>query len=246
MSAKPDLIVEQMEVRLQEGKTLGPFSFTAKAGEITVILGPNGSGKTSLLRGLMHLTGRHARHIGWQGKHLTKHKADRLWPYFAYLPQEKPLHWPLDSDAVVALGCNGNRARALQAMEEADCLSFAGRRYDRLSGGEKARVMLARLLASDAPCLLLDEPTAGLDPFYQFETMRLLQTQANEKNKTVIVILHDLSLAARFSDNVILVSDGTIIQQNSFANLEKMKVLEAAFKIKTSFYEKNLQIDPLP
>lgn len=139
----------------------------------------------------------------------------------AYLPQDRTVHWPLKARAVVALGriphgsgpqrgeSDKDRAMISSALRQTDTEALAERAIGELSGGERARVLIARALAQDAGILIADEPTAGLDPAH---TLALFETFAAiaARGRAVIVALHDLSLALRYCPRVLLLKDGTV------------------------------------
>jgi iron complex transport system ATP-binding protein len=141
---------------------------------------------------------------------------------FSYLPQGHAVHWPLPVHDVVALGRFPHGAtdpsrlsevdeRAVaDAMAAADVAALADRRVTELSGGERSRVALARVLAVQAPVVLADEPIASLDPRHQIDVMKLLRKTA-DGGALVIVVTHDLGLAARFADHVLVVSEGRLV-----------------------------------
>ena len=138
---------------------------------------------------------------------------------FGYLPQGHIVHWPLPARDIVALGRYPHGATdparlsprdaeaVLRAMQAADVMEFAERRVTELSGGERSRVALARVLAVEAPVILADEPTASLDPRHQIDVMKNLRAAA-DRGVLVIVVTHDLGLAARFADHVLVLSRG--------------------------------------
>jgi iron complex transport system ATP-binding protein len=202
------------------GRTIvSDVSLTASEGELVAVVGPNGAGKTTLLRaaaGLLPATGR----VMIGGKALgdlsLRDRAIRV----AYLPQGHVFHWPLPVADVVALGrlprgagadlSEPDRAAVAHAMAETGTVDYAHRAVTTLSGGERARVAIARVLATEAPLILADEPTASLDPRYQIAVIEMLRRHA-KRGGAVVAVLHDLALAARHADRVVVVEAGKIV-----------------------------------
>jgi len=187
---------------------------TPVAGQLAVICGPNGAGKTTLLKAMAGLA---------PGG--TPRPRD-----VAYLPQGAASEWGLLVEEVVALGRlpHGDRdARAIAAAVGATGVSgLLGRRVDRLSGGEQRRVMLARVLATEAGVLLLDEPTNDLDPAAAHAVMRLLREQA-AGGRAVVLVLHAVELALHYADRLVVMRGGAIIADA--APLEAFPVAAVAF-----------------
>jgi iron complex transport system ATP-binding protein len=194
-------------------------SAALEGGSLVALLGPNGAGKTTLLRAVAGLAP-HAGAIRLEGADATglapKERARRM----AYLPQGHQAHWPLAARDIVALGryphgADPSRLGAADAdivaaaMQRADCAAFADQNVQTLSGGERARVMLARVFAVEAPVLLADEPTAALDPRHQIGVMEALRAEA-ARGVLVVAVTHDLMLAARFADRVLLMAEGAL------------------------------------
>lgn len=191
------------------------------AGQVTAIVGPNGSGKTTLLRHLAGLDSPATGQVEIDGMPLgrlaTASRARRI----AYLPQGAAAYWPLLGRDLVALGRLPHGANLEQplgaadadavewALRRVDGLPFADRTIDALSQGERARMMLARTLATEADFLLADEPVASLDPAYALDTMEALRVEA-ARGACVVVSLHDLGLAARFADRVVVLANGKV------------------------------------
>jgi iron complex transport system ATP-binding protein len=143
----------------------------------------------------------------------------------AYLAQGAEAHWPMEARRLVALGRLPHRAGFApasdadlvlvdEALARCDATEFAARRIDELSAGERARVLLARALATAAPILLADEPAAHLDPAHQIRLMELLREEA-ARGTAVGVTLHDLSLAARYCDEIVVLQNGTVAAQGT-------------------------------
>jgi iron complex transport system ATP-binding protein len=190
------------------------------AGKVTGIVGPNGAGKTTLLRaaiGLLPLAAGSIRHLN---KPLGDWPREALARSLAYLPQGGQARWPMTAREVVMLGrlphrpalappAPGDVAAVEEALTRCDAMQFAERRMDALSAGERARVLLARALATKARLLLADEPAAFLDPAHQLRLMELLRDEAR-RGAAVIVTLHDLPLAARACDDILVLHHGAV------------------------------------
>jgi iron complex transport system ATP-binding protein len=200
------------------GRTvLDAVDLTIPAERITAVVGPNGAGKSTLLRAFAGLVTPADGEITLDGRPLSASSRPELARALAYLPQERAVHWPLAARAVVALGRLPHRdvdtvagtAAVDDALAAMDISDLAERPVVELSGGERARVLVARALAQQTPLLLADEPTAGLDPAHALALFELFTRLAAE-GRTVVVALHDLSLAARFAHHVVLLAGGGI------------------------------------
>jgi len=186
-------------VRLGGREVLAHVRFDARGGEFVALCGPNGAGKSTLLRALAGLL-----------PESPKRDPRRV----AYLPQGARSAWGLTVAEVAALGRIPYRDAAIAPVERALALcglgELRGARVDRISGGQARRAMLARVFAGEPEVLLLDEPTADLDPAAAFEIMALLRTQAHE-GRTVIAVLHAVELAMRYADRVVVLAGGRIL-----------------------------------
>jgi iron complex transport system ATP-binding protein len=219
MSGSPIAKATDVTVRLDSTPILQRISVEIRRGEVVGLLGPNGAGKSTLLRVLAGHIAPQAGAVELDNKPLDSVPPLERAGIVAYLPQRRDVAWHLSVRDVVALGrvrhagmsnlSSGDEALCAAAMRDTDVAHLAERDSRTLSGGELARVLLARALATDAPLLLADEPTAGLDPRHQIELMRVLRTRAGTGH-ACCVVLHDLSLAAHFCDRVVLLDRGTI------------------------------------
>lgn len=188
------------------------------AGELLGIVGPNGAGKSTLLRTLLGFIAPCAGHITLQQQPFAHYSAQERARRLAYLAQNQQVHWPLPARDVVALGRlpHGDAHTAATqslidtAMNAAGARMLAARNVLTLSGGERARVLLARALAVNAPILLADEPLAALDPAHQLQCMQLLHAQAVQ-GRAVAVVLHDLTLASRYCHRLLLLNQGHVV-----------------------------------
>jgi iron complex transport system ATP-binding protein len=209
-----------LTVRLGGRPVVDHVSFDLHKGEIVALVGPNGAGKTTLLRGIAGVeTARGHLALGDLGvAELSPRERART---IAYLPQGHQFHWPMSVAAVVALGRlpyadqfarlgPADRVAVTNAMAATGIEAFADRAVTTLSGGERARVALARVLATQARIILADEPTVSLDPRHQLVVMELLR-QAARAGGAVLTVVHDLALATRFCDRVLVMDKGTLV-----------------------------------
>ncbi|MFN3388204.1 MAG: ATP-binding cassette domain-containing protein [Allosphingosinicella sp.] len=187
---------------------LAPTGF-AMGEQLVCLVGPNGSGKTSLLHalaGIGHPQGS-VRIDGVDPKGLPPEQRSRL---LAFAPASRDIAWPVSARDLIGLGlpASADRSGIEAAVEALELAPFLDRRVDRLSTGERSRILLARALAARPRLLLLDEPVANLDPYWQLRLMEILGGLAHGCG--VLAAVHDLDLAARFADRLVLMEDGRI------------------------------------
>ncbi|GIU68097.1 ABC transporter ATP-binding protein [Candidatus Phycosocius spiralis] len=231
---------------------LNSVSFTAKRGQFVGLVGPNGAGKTTALRALLGFEPLQSGHalIGNIPAHTLRAKARALM--VSYLPQIRDLAWPIGVREVVALGryAHGGPLGRLgpkdhQAVDKALALcglqGFAHRSIASLSGGEVARVHIARVMAAEAQALIADEPIAALDPRLSLDIMAILKAQA-QSGHTVVASLHDLELAAQFCDDIIVLHQGAIVIQAPPRQALSPEILDQVYGINASWTGECLMI----
>lgn len=216
-----EVVLEAREIAAELGgnRILEGVDFLARAGEVVALVGPNGAGKSTLfgvlcgdlapVNGTVHLFGEPLSR--WS----TVERALRR----GVLPQQLAMSFPFLVRDVVRMGrapwiasgaSDDDEAIVAKAMECADVTQLANRRFTSLSGGERARVAFARILAQQCQVMLLDEPTAALDIHHQETLLEIVRKRAVE-GSAVVVVLHDLALAAAYADRIALMSEGSIV-----------------------------------
>ncbi|WP_237066953.1 ABC transporter ATP-binding protein [Microbulbifer guangxiensis] len=204
----------------QGQRVLDNLSCAFHPGELTAVIGPNGAGKSSLLQLLAGVLNASAGEVSINEQPLADFSPAARARLCAYLPQSEVPAWSVSAADLVALGLlpwgrlKDREERVRRALGKVGGADFAQRAVTRLSGGELRRVQLARLLVGEAPLLIADEPTAALDIRHQLQLLQTLRGIA-DSGKTVILALHDLSLAARFCDRVILLDEGRLRAQGT-------------------------------
>ncbi|AJR22607.1 MULTISPECIES: ABC transporter ATP-binding protein [Sphingobium] len=232
-----------LSVRLGRHPAVSGVDLELGPGELVGIIGPNGAGKSTLIRAMLGLVKRENGSVLIDGADSARLGRQQIARRIAYLPQGQTLHWPLAVERLVALGrlphlgplsrlSVEDEALIDAALMRADALHLKGRVATELSGGERARVLLARALAVGAPALIADEPLAALDPGHQIDVMDLLRAEARA-GSLVVTVLHDLGMAARYCDRLVLmdrgspVADGAPLDVLTAGNLAKVYGISA-------------------
>jgi len=225
-----------------------------KPGRLHVVAGPNGAGKSTLLKGMAGLLPVAKGHVRLDDADVARLNARQRAERLAYLPQERTIAWDLPAVEVAALGVQHlppeeARQRAFAELEALGLKDDATRGVFRLSGGQRARVLLARVLLSPARIFVLDEPLTALDPAWQRHVLTRLKQRAEDGN-TVIISLHDLHLTAQFADEVLLMQAGKLVTagppEKAFTSYHLREVFNLKGDLVRDEGTRMLRIDPTP
>jgi iron complex transport system ATP-binding protein len=226
-----------------EGRTLlPPLSMELEGGRVHGLIGHNGSGKSTLLKLLARQQSATGGTVRFQGRPLDRWSNRGFARKVAYLPQEPAPALGMTARELVSLGrypWHGalgrftaiDREKVDEAMRLTDVVGFADRLVESLSGGERQRVWVAMLVAQDSECLLLDEPISSLDIAHQIEILSLVRKLSHRRDLSVIVVLHDVNMAARFCDDLIALHGGRLLARGPCAEMMKPAMLEAIYGV---------------
>lgn len=242
---KPLISLRDVSVDRAKRRILSDITLDVLPGEVLALVGPNGAGKSTLLS---TLSGEVVPTLGDAvigEKPSRDYKPKELARLRSVLLQSNEVSFPFRVSQVVAMGRNpwagtdeeaNDDARVSDAMEQVGIAHLADRRFSELSGGERARVSLARVLAQDTDVMLLDEPTAALDLHHQDRVMQLVKSRA-QGNRAVVVVVHDVSLAAAYADRIALIVEGRISALGSAADVLTREKLQAVYDVELHVIE---------
>lgn len=221
---------------------LNRVSLSVEARKVTGLIGHNGSGKSTLLKLMARMMQPSEGTIRFEGKNAADWRLRDYARKVGYLAQHPPHAGGMLVRELVAFGrypwhgalgrfSDTDRRKVHEAMRLTDVERFSDRFVDTLSGGERQRVWLAMLVAQDAECLLLDEPTSALDLAHQIEVLSLIKRLCSERSLGVVVVLHDINMAARFCDDIVALHTGRLIARGSPEHIMQPDVLESIYGI---------------
>lgn len=235
------LIFNGLTLALRDRPVLQAVNGLLQEGQITVVLGANGAGKSTLLSVLAALRSPDEGTVEVDGANVFGMTATERGKLIGLLPQQAEIHWNVNVRSLVALGRMPHQGRwgasaednaaVERAMIATDCTHLADRKAQRLSGGEQARVLLARVLAGEPRWILADEPFASLDPAHQMHAAASLR-KAADAGAGVVIVLHDLTQAARIADHVLLLKEGRLLAAGAVEQVMTSELLEQAYGIR--------------
>ncbi|MBB4616709.1 ABC transporter ATP-binding protein [Sphingomonas abaci] len=249
------LILDSVGVTLGGRHVLADVSARLEPGRITAILGPNGAGKSSLVKAMAALLAHDGR-VALDDRPVASLSPETRARRIGYLPQDATVHWNMRVAEIVALGrlphrrapfgeSDADRTAIAAAMAATGTMAFADRLVGTLSGGERARVLLARVLAGAPEWLLADEPLASLDPAHQIDLLDRLRAVA-ASGAGVVVVLHDLVQAAREADDVLLLHQGRVAGFGLAGDVLTAARLAETFGVRVVMVEKAGRRLPVP
>ncbi|HET6429427.1 MAG TPA: ABC transporter ATP-binding protein [Phycisphaerae bacterium] len=243
------LSVEGLSFAYGDGKrVLDGIALTARTGQLVCLLGPNGSGKTTALRCMLGLLKPGGGKVQLDGRAVADYTRRQLARVMAYVPQFPTSAFAFDCRQIVmmgrfarmgSLGLSGEADRQVvrQAMVMTETTGFAERTLEELSGGEAQRVMIARALAQQPEVLLLDEPTSHLDVRHQMGIYRMMVRLAHDWPMAVVCVSHDVNMAARFADRLVLLRDGRVVAAGTPAEVIRADVLRETYSIEVTLIQ---------
>lgn len=232
------LSVKQLSWQIQHQFILNNLSFDLAPGSINAIVGPNGAGKTSLLRCLYRQINDYQGQIYLSGQSIEQFHHKALAKQIAVVNQHSDIHFTLSVFEIVCMGLLphlslfsqiniAQKQRVETILKQLDILDFKDRIFNRLSGGEQQRVLIARALVQQPQLLILDEPTNHLDVHFQHQMLSLV----NQLGVCVLMTLHDLNLAAYYADNILLLNQGKLVANGKPEEVLTPELIQQVFKL---------------
>jgi iron complex transport system ATP-binding protein len=236
------LMIKEMSVSYGPRRVLHNVSLYVHPGEVLSLIGPNGAGKSTLIRATSGVIPLQGGTVDVNGNDYLSFSTMKRARYLAVVPQAVSLPPAFTVWETVLLGrtpylnflgqvSKRDEEIARSALQKVDALNLTERRVGELSGGEQQRVLLARALAQSTPVLLLDEPTVHLDLQYQVSLMETILTLVHTENLAVLIALHDLNLAARYSNRVVLLVDGEVKAAGTTQQVMTAEIISMAYHL---------------
>lgn len=234
--------VENLEFEYKDDLVLENISFNIEEGMFTSIIGPNGSGKSTLLKLLSNIYYSESGKILIDNKDINSFKKRDLARKIALVPQDTIIDYEFTVEEIVLMGRHPYKERfekentndfeiVKEALDMTNTYHLKDRVITELSGGERQRVIISRALAQDPSIILLDEPTSHLDINHQIEILNLLKKLNKEKGTTIILVIHDINLGIRYSDEIIMLNKGRIIAKGTPEKVITKDNIELAYNM---------------
>jgi iron complex transport system ATP-binding protein len=245
-----------LQVGYGDASIIDGLDISIPDGKVTTIVGPNGCGKSTLLRSLVRLLEPTAGQVLLDGTDIATLRTKEVARVLGLLPQNPVAPEGLTVADLVSRGrhphqswyrqwSNQDEVAVAEALEQTDCTDLADRTIDALSGGQRQRVWIALTLAQQTDVIMLDEPTTYLDLSHSVDVLDLVDDLCHKHGKTVVMVLHDLNLAVRYSDWLVVMRDGAIIREGSPADVITAELLYEAFGLRSLVLEDPLSGGPM-
>ena len=237
---KTAIQIKNLDCSYGKQPVLNDISFSVSRGDFFIVIGPNGSGKTTLMKAISGIKRFQKGRVEILGRAMRDYTKKELAKAVALVPQQVPADFPFTVTEMVLMGRSPYLGLLGLPQKEdleiaAQAIAFTGvehlahRKLDQLSGGEKQLVFIARAICQQPQIILLDEPTASLDLSHQVRIMDLMEKLKFTKGVTVVMVSHDVNLAAMYGDTLLLLKDGEVIRQGLPAEVLTHKILEEAY-----------------
>lgn len=235
-----NLSVENVNFHYKTHQVLKNVSFSGSSGEVIGILGPNGTGKTTLFKCIGRILEDFDGKIVLDGKSVLDLSKKELARTIAFVPQDTSVSFAIDVYHAILLGRTpyirlGATEKDLEIAQQAAVMmgleKLAFQNIAEISGGERQRVFIARAIAQEPQIMILDEPTSSLDLKYQISTLEMVRKIAEEKNILVIIAIHDLNLASRFTDRILLMKHGVIVADGTPKQVLSEKTIHDVYEV---------------
>ena len=235
--------IENLNQSFGNRAVLQNISFSVTEGDFFIIIGPNGSGKTTLMRTIAGILRQQSGQVKILGRSMSNYSRKEFARLVAFVPQGLPTDFPFTVEELVLMGrapynsmlgieTEEDYQVSKMAMAFTEVEHLAARKLDQLSGGEQQRVFIARAICQEPKILLLDEPTASLDLAHQARIMDLMEKLKAEKDMTVVMVSHDINLAAMYGVKLLLLRDGQIVNMGPPQEILNFKTLEDTYGCK--------------
>ncbi|TFZ40376.1 ABC transporter ATP-binding protein [Soehngenia longivitae] len=232
--------LNKVEFGYGKQKVLKDINLTIEEGQFLSIIGPNGAGKSTLLKVINNIYENYDGNISIYGKNIRDYTRKELARIVSFVPQDTYLDFEFSIEELVFMGRYPFQKRfqndgkydydiSYRAMALTNTLEIKDRLITQISGGERQRALIAKALAQDPKIILLDEPTSHLDINHQIEVLELLKELNKKQNLTIISVLHDLNLASRYSDKLVLLKDGQILKSGNVDEVLTASNIENAY-----------------
>ncbi len=234
-------VIKNLIYNYKKEPVLNDISFNIIEKEFFIITGPNGSGKTTLIKLLAGIIEKIKGNIEILGGAINSYSQKELARRIAFVPQNSFIEFPFTVEELVlmgraphlgilGIGKDEDISKAKLAMKFTGIEDFSERRLDELSGGERQRAFISRALCQEPQILILDEPTASLDLSRAIDIMKLLKKLKSEKKMTIVMVTHDLNLAAMYGEKLLLLDKGRIAKIGTPQKVFDVETLEAVYK----------------